>query len=357
MITISLCMIVKDEEESLPRCLASAAGLVEEIVVVDTGSADRTKEAAREFTDRVFDFPWVEDFSKARNFSFAQARSQYCLWLDADDVIDPEQREGFLALKESLPPQTDVVMLPYHAAFDEKGRPRLTYYRERLIRRLAGLRWQGAVHEAIAPVGNVVYWDGTAVSHRKEKPGDPGRNLRIFEGLLARGEVLSPRERFYYARELAAHGRDREAAAGLEGFLGEEGAWAENKLQACRDLAGCYRRLGEGEKAFAALAKALEYGPPRAELCCDLGQFFLDRGEYPAAVFWYEAALSRPREDRAGGFVLPDCYGYIPCMQLCLCHYRMGHLELARQYNRRAGAFKPDDPAFLYNERFFRGEA
>ena len=166
---------------------------------------------------------------------------------------------------------------------------------------------------------------------------------------------MSPRERFYYARELAAHGRDREAAAGLEGFLGEEGAWAENKLQACRDLAGCYRRLGEGEKAFAALAKALEYGPPRAELCCDLGQFFLDRGEYPAAVFWYEAALSRPREDRAGGFVLPDCYGYIPCMQLCLCHYRMGHLELARQYNCRAGAFKPDDPAFLYNERFSGG--
>ena len=72
--------------------------------------------------------------------------------------------------------------------------------------------------------------------------------------------------------------------------------------------------------------------------------------------FWYETALSRPREDRSGAFVSPDCYGYLPCIQLCICHYRMGNLALAREYNRKAGSFKPDDPAYLYNERFFRGE-
>ena len=105
------------------------------------------------------------------------------------------------------------------------------------------------------------------------------------------------------------------------------------------------------------MTRALAYGPPQAELCCDLGQFFLDREEYPAALFWYETALSRPREDRAGAFVAPDCYGYIPCMQLCVCHYRLGNRELARRYNQMAGTFKPDDPAFLSNERFFQGEA
>ena len=127
MITVSLCMIVKNEEDVLSRCLSSVQGLVEEMVVVDTGSTDSTKEVARKFTDRVFDFPWAEDFSQARNFSFSQATQQFCLWMDADDVIDPEYRQGFLELKQALPPQTDVVMLPYHAAFDEGGRPVLTY--------------------------------------------------------------------------------------------------------------------------------------------------------------------------------------------------------------------------------------
>ena len=156
---------------------------------------------------------------------------------------------------------------------------------------------------------------------------------------------------------MADHGRDQEAAAQLEAFLERPEGWVENKRQACRDLARCRKRLGQEEAAFAALTRALAYGPPQAELCCDLGQFFLDREEYPAALFWYETALSRPREDRAGAFVVPDCYGYIPCMQLCVCHYRLGNRELARRYNQMAGTFKPDDPAFLSNERFFQGEA
>ena len=73
-------MIVKNEEDVLSRCLSSVQGLVEEMVVVDTGSTDSTKEVARKFTDRVFDFPWAEDFSQARNFSFSQATQQFCLW-------------------------------------------------------------------------------------------------------------------------------------------------------------------------------------------------------------------------------------------------------------------------------------
>ena len=69
MATISLCMIVKNEEGTLARCLASAAGAVDEIVVVDTGSTDRTKEIAARFTDRIYDFQWIDDFSAARNAS------------------------------------------------------------------------------------------------------------------------------------------------------------------------------------------------------------------------------------------------------------------------------------------------
>lgn len=357
MITISLCMIVKNEEDTLPRCLSSVQGLAEELIVVDTGSSDRTMEIAQGFGARVFSFPWSEDFALARNYSFSKATQEYCLWLDADDVITPEDREGFLELKRTLPPETDVVMLPYHAAFDQAGRPTLTYYRERLIRRLAGLAWEGAVHEAITPAGRVLRWDGAAVSHRKLRAGDPDRNLRIYQNLLAQGKQLSPREQFYYARELAAHGRDEEAAAQWEAFLDSGEGWVENEIQACRDLYQCRLRQGKDREAFAALTRALAFGPPRSELCCDLGGWFYQKGDYPTAAFWYETALTRPREDGEGGFVSPECSGYLPCIQLCVCWYRMGDPLRSQEYNQRAGTFKPDGEEFLFNQRFFQGGA
>lgn len=356
MITVSLCMIVKNEEQNLPRCLDSVRGLTDELVIVDTGSADCTKEIAEAYGARVFSFAWCDDFSKARNYAFSKALMQYCMWLDADDVLEPADRDGLKALKETLSPDTDVVMMRYNTSFDENGNPTFVYYRERLLRREAGFQWQGAIHETIAPAGNVVYSD-VAVTHRKTDPGDPDRNLRIFEGMLAAGKALSPREQFYYARELTYHGRDAEAAAAFERFLDDGLGWVENNLEACRDLAQCRLRLGQPEKSFEALTRALRFGPPRAELCCDLGQFFFDRADYRTAIFWYEQALSAERQDMSGGFVVPDCYGYIPCMQLCVCHYRLGSAALAEAYNERAGGFKPESPAYLYNKEFFTQQA
>ena len=73
MVTITLCMIVKNEEKVLKRCLESIRDLMDEIVIVDTGSTDRTKEIAAKYTDQIYDFEWVNDFSAARNFAFSRA--------------------------------------------------------------------------------------------------------------------------------------------------------------------------------------------------------------------------------------------------------------------------------------------
>ena len=169
---------------------------------------------------------------------------------------------------------------------------------------------------------------------------------------------LLPREQFYYARELAAHGREEEAAGQFRQFLDEGRGWVENEKQACLDLAQCLGRLGRGEEALAALLRGLRYGPPGGELCCALGDHFLEGGQLPAAVFWYEAALSRPQDSRAGGFLCPEYYGYYPCLQLCVCWYRLGDPALARAYNRRAAACHPDSAVCRANEAFFAsGEA
>lgn len=350
MITVSLCMIVKNEERTLSRCLDTVADLVEEIVIVDTGSTDGTLEVARQYTDRIWSVPWTDDFAAARNAAFDRATMEYCLWLDADDVLEPEDRARFRALKEGLSPDTDVVMLPYRAGGGEDG---LVYYRERLIRRGAGLRWEGAVHEVITPVGRVEYGDA-AVTHRRTGTGDPDRNLRIYQGLLSRGHVLTPREQYYYARELLGHGLDKAAAEQLEAFLERPEGWWVDRRQACLELGGCYERLGRTEDAFRALTRGLRFGPPGAELCCALGWFFLAREELPGAVYWYERALECPRRDSEGSFVHPDCYGYIPWLQLCVCWYRLGDRARAEACNEAAGALKPQGSAYLRNRAFFK---
>ena len=353
MVSISLCMIVKNEEDVLARCLESAAELVDEIIIVDTGSTDRTREIAACFTDKIFDFPWRDDFAAARNESFSHATMDYCLWLDADDVLLEEDQKAFLDLKESLAPDVSVVMAPYHTGFDEKGRLTFSYYRERLIKNRAGMSWAGAVHEAVAPVGKVLYSE-FAVTHRKTRPSDPDRNLRIYQTQLEAGKELEPRQQFYYGRELYYHKRWKEALEVFEAFLEEGRGWVENNIDACCHCAYCHRELGHEQAALAALFRTFTYDWPRAEVCCEIGNWFFRKEEFRQAAYWYTLALTCTRDDRRGGFVSPDCYGYLPCIQLCVCHSRLGDPKKAEAFNDLAASFKPDSPAVEHNRAVFQ---
>jgi glycosyltransferase involved in cell wall biosynthesis/Flp pilus assembly protein TadD len=100
--SVCLNMIVKNEEDHLGKCLESVRGLFDEIIIVDTGSTDRTKEIAREFGAKVFDFVWIDDFAAARNEALSHATGDYAFWLDADDVVEPAEREKLRALLGGL---------------------------------------------------------------------------------------------------------------------------------------------------------------------------------------------------------------------------------------------------------------
>lgn len=349
MVSISLCMIVRNEEEVLARCLDSVRAAVDEIVIVDTGSTDRTKEIASEYTEKLFDYKWCEDFSAARNFAFSKGTMDYLMWLDADDVLPEASLKALLALKESLDPQVSVVMMPYHMAFDRQDRPGFVYERERLIKNGAGFLWKGAVHEAIAARGLVVH-SNVVIEHRKIKQGDPERNLHIYEKLMAEGKKLGPREQFYYARELFYLGRYSEAIAAFENFLIMPASWLENRLEAYRMEALCHDLLHRPYEALQTLLRSLGEDVPRAETCCDIGRHFIDRKMYRAAAFWYETAAAQKASTEGGAFVNRDCYDYIPYVQLSVCYYWLGDGERARKYHRLAAKLKPEDPAVKYNE-------
>ncbi len=353
MPTISLCMIVRNEEDVLDRCLRSVSDLVDEIILVDTGSTDRTREIAAAYTEKLYDFPWIDDFAAARNFSFSKATCDYCIWLDADDILTQRDRQKFAVLKADLTPAVDVVMLRYNTGFDESGNVTFSYYRERLVKNHTDMRWKGAVHEVIDTHGNTI-WSDCAVTHRKLHPSDPDRNLRIFENLLRNGTSLDPRQQFYYARELYYHRRYTDALTVLERFLDDGQGWLENQIDACRYCACCLYGLEQPERALQALFRSFAYDLPRAEVCCDIGRHFFDRERWAQAIYWYSQALGCERQDDRGGFISPDDYGYTPCLQLCVCYDRLGQHDKAAAYNERAAAYKPDSPAVAHNRAYFQ---
>lgn len=352
MPTISLCMIVKNEEMHIARCLDSVQGLVEEIIVVDTGSVDRTVEIVSKYTSKVYSYLWKDDFSDARNYSFSKATMDYCMWMDADDILEEVEKDKFLRLKQNLSSDTDIVMMKYNTSFDEAGKPSFSYFRERWIRNKSHYRWLGVVHEVIPLRGKIVYSD-IAISHKKINVRDPDRNLNIYRKVLSEGKLLDPRQQYYYGRELYYHDQYNEAVSVLEQFLRLEEGWIENKIEACSICAKCYYSLGQEQSAVNTLLRSMSFDLPRAELCCEIGKYFLDRGHYHIAAYWYETALSRPKNEYSGGFILPDCYDYIPLLQLCVCFDKMGDRKKAKEYNERAGICKPYSEAYLYNKQYF----
>lgn len=149
--TVTLCMIVRNEESNLADCLGPIAGLFDEIVIVDTGSTDRTREIALQFTDQVHDFPWCDDFSAARNESLRHATGDWIFWLDADDRIPEKEAKKLEQLLKGLElgkrAYQMVTVCP--SQYECDGVRYLTH--TRLFRRHLGLQWQGRVHEQLRP--------------------------------------------------------------------------------------------------------------------------------------------------------------------------------------------------------------
>lgn len=347
MITISVCMIVRDEAAVLRRCLSCVRLFADEIIVVDTGSKDETPSIAKEMGAQVFWFPWRDDFAAARNFSFAQATGDYLFWLDADDVIGEADQKRLLEWKKTLDPTVSVVMMRYEMAAAAHEAP-LTFERERLLRRQDAFCWKGRVHESIEPRGKIVHSDIT-LYHRKEVVNDPKRNLRIFETMLKEKEAFQPRDMYYYARELQRHGRLTEAIAWYERFLQENG-WVEDRIQACYERGCCYLRLRQQTKALQAFFQSFCYGRPTARICNAIGQQFLNEKEYETAVYWFEQAMACPRR---GGFEQEDEYRFVPALQLSVALYYLSDRQRAKRCFEQAAAIHPDHPLIKQNRRFF----
>ena len=347
MISISLCMIVKNEETILARCLDSVKDLVEEIIIVDTGSEDKTKEIAYRYTNKVYDFTWRDDFSLARNYAFSKATKEYQMWMDADDVI--VSAEKILELKKTLAKEFDIVTFKYITHRDKYGDPILISTRGRLFKREKNYLWKEPVHEYIELSGKIFYADDIFIEHKKEvSSGD--RNLKIYESKINEG--LSPRGMYYFARELKDNKRHIEAIYYFEQFLENKLGWVEDNISTCFNLSICYQAIGNDKKILPILLKSFEYDSPRAEVVCQIGYYYLNKSDYKKAANWFLVAINL-ENPKTLGFKLVDYWGYIPSIELSVCYYKLGDINKAIYFNEEALRIKPKSESAIHNKKFF----
>lgn len=328
MITISLCMIVKNEEKVLKRCLDSVADLADEIIIVDTGSTDRTKEIAARYTDKIFDFKWIDDFSAARNFAFSKATKEYIYSADADEVLSAENRERFLILKENLIPEVEIVQMKYGNQlengtvynFDEE-------YRPKLFKRLREFVWIEPIHEQVR-LDPVVYDSEIVITHMPELNHAP-RDLAHFRKQTEAGALLSERLHNMYAKELYLSGEKEDflkAAAYFQAAAADVNRSPSEMTESCLVAARAARMAGDTVSFLKYTSKVI-VGEGCSEICCELGHFYEEQQDFEEAALWYYNAVYETEPVLA-----IICGGREGLEGLIRCYTRLGNEEQASIY-------------------------
>lgn len=384
-LTLTLAMIVKDEEENLAQCLDSVRAYVDELVIVDTGSTDRTREVATRYGANVFQYdhrnhpesffcddavtctefgspgPFsgdmaLGDFGAARKESFKQATGDYVVWLDADDVLEsPEKLREVVADMKSR--NLDMAFLFYDYARDHLGRVFYRQSRERIIRKGVA-DWINPVHEVLIPVGNVTHtrYELPLVAHRRkaDRKSIPNRNYKIllrqvWQLKKANPDAkLDPRILFYLGQE-ARYIEPRRAVGFYEEYLKSSG-WPEERAAAHVAIGSIleFGMLGltpddsyqQANKEFAVAAAEV---PDNPDGVLGLARIAYLRGRFYDCINYSERGLKIGNTDSMLGMNPMDRL-YRPHIYYNHALAKVGRLEEAIASCKEALKVCPDDP-------------
>jgi glycosyltransferase involved in cell wall biosynthesis len=346
---VSLSMIVKNEENNLADCLASVADLVDEVVVVDTGSTDRTREVASRFGARVFDFAWVDSFAAARNESLRHATGDWAFWMDADDRLDEENRRKLRDLFAGLKDENAAYVVKCLCVPQAAGQDGTVVDHVRLFRNWPELRWDYRVHEQILPavraIKGEVRWGDVVVRHvgyadaalRRRKLE---RDLR----LLRLEDAERPDHPFVLFNLGSVSQELGDVTGALEYFRRslERSHPADSitrKLFAL--IAGCLWRQGRWEDALAVCAEGRGFYPDDAELLFREGGFREEAGHWDGAEACWRRLVDggeRPHFASVGA----GLRGYLARHRLALLCLRRGALDEAEKLWLAVLAEQPD---------------
>ncbi|MFH1624567.1 MAG: tetratricopeptide repeat protein, partial [Pseudomonadota bacterium] len=317
--TLSLCMIVKNEEEYLPKCLRAIKSIVDEMVIVDTGSTDRTIEIAETFGARVFKHPWNDDFAEARNVSLKHARCDWILVLDADeviaegdfpkikDLIETKDVDGYRLIQRNYDHDSSFLGWCRNEDDYEEGRGFLGYGISalvRLFRRKPEILFRGKIHEGVEP---------SLMEH----------GLKIEDTEIPIHHYGKVRDRSYVKRKAENYRK-----------LGEEQVRSNPQdAKAVSDLGTQYIETDDLDKAEEALRKAIELDPSRMRTYFDLGVVCAKKERWQDALKAFVKAIELDPRDASSryncGFALEqlgETQGAFEQYQEAISH-NLNHVE------------------------------
>jgi glycosyltransferase involved in cell wall biosynthesis len=348
---VSLTMIVKNEEANLAACLTPLRGLVDEMIVVDTGSTDRTRDIARTFGAQVSEFAWVDSFSAGRNAALDRATGDWIYWMDGDDRLDPANAAKLKALLSTLTHENAAYVMKCVCVSDGPGGTATAVDHVRLFRRDPRHRWKYRVHEQILPslrqTGATVRWSDVAVHHvgyidaelRKRKLA---RDLRLLE--LERVEQPDdPFTLFNLGSVYNELGDGPAAIAALDASLARSHPKDSIVRKLYALLTQCQRRTGDLKGALERCRAGRAIYPDDAELLFIESNLLKDNKDVRGAEELM-LRLIRGREDEHFGSVDTGLRGHKARHNLACLYYETGRYNEAESQWRAALV---DDPAFV----------
>lgn len=330
MVTLSLCMIVKDEEGFLERCLDSVKDIVDEIIIVDTGSKDSTKDIAKVAGAQLFDFAWNDDFSAARNFSLEKATSNWVLVLDADELLDNSGNDevlklinsrehclkdivGFKMEQRTYLPKSDGAGMTVDEAvlsrdFVQQGQSRLV----RLFKNHPKIRFRNKVHELVESSMRDI--NGEII--------DTGIIIHHFS-LLKKGKVV-------------------EKAENYTDLLWKQLQAEPENPRYNRQVAMVFMERGRNDLAMKYLTRALKFDPKFPGLYADIGRVFVQMGQPIRAINYFNMAVAQDKTDISS------------LNNLAVIYMSMGKYEPAQKLLDAAMVREPKNEAVLNNVRILK---
>jgi len=323
---VSLCMIVKNEERVLDRCLSSIAHLVDEVIIVDTGSTDKTKEIASKYTAKVFDFEWINDFSAARNYAAKQATGDWILVLDADEYIDEENYQEFLNGLMEDNGQYDtygIKILNFTGIYGEKL---VQNYHDRVYKNNGKIAYYRAIHEQLKGVDEEAVNGGIAkllvfhsgyMNQIVEEKGKNERNKDLIDKEMQ--ESNNAFDYFNLGNEFYSQGKYEEALKAYTNAYNLKSSYqlswvASTVIQIISVLI----QLKRYNDAINVIDDSIELYPGSFEMVFLKGEISYVRGQYDDAKYYFEEILNN--SDKYNHTILrPDLKDQMP-------HRRLGDI-------------------------------
>lgn len=337
--TIGLAMIVHNDQDHLAQCLESVKGQVQEMVIVDIGSTDETKAIARQYTDKVFEFSWDDDFSAARNFSIDQLTTSWVLIMNADERLE-ETTSGLERLLTQHPDTDAFYLNIYQNAPDQETED--TFPDLRLFRRDPDYRFKGRVYETLQlPAASKCLNVTKPVIHRISTPESLSRakherNLDILQRMDSESSLV----RYVMGLELFHLKRYEEALPHLQKALNSIQSDDILRTVLIRYLIRCLNALGKHAEAIGICIRETKLYPDYCDLHFEGGVIFEGKAEYPLAIKWFMKAVEYPRP-APGYFHTVGTESFLSLYHLGFCHEMKKEYPKAEEYYQQAITANP----------------